>query len=796
MLKNYFVITLRNLSRNKVFSLINIAGLGIGLACCLLIILYTRDELSFDRFQKNSKDLYRITCRIVDKVHGRDDKYGISAMVEGPAFKAAIPEIRSYVRTMGADFVCRKGTETFNQKATYVDDEFFGVFSFPLLAGNSRTALADPHSVVLTDEMAKKYFGTTDAIGKTLEFEIDGKFEIFTVSAIARRSPENSSIGFDILLPFKYIENKSPDDRNNWLWLSYSTFVLVQPGSDINKVTAKMQKVYETQSVKQRTEAVKAGMTDEFIWGLQPFLQMHLDDSYHSNGIRASSKPIYSYILNGIAFFILIIASINFINLTVAQSIRRSKEIGLRKVVGSSRAQLIRQFLGESFILCFIAFLLALLLVSISLPLFNDLANKRLSISYLLDVPLVASFIGLFLFTGLGAGFYPALVLSGFNPVDTLYQRIKLSSKNYLSKGLVVLQFALATFLIITTFFLYAQYNYLTHADLGYNDKNLVAVSISDGNLSLNQRMQSEFAKLPGVRQVGRKRNGEWVTISKASGKDIDVHFENIDDQYIPTMRITLKAGRNFSTAFPTDSTNAIIINEAYAKKAGWDHPIGKTVDFLNGNDTKLVVIGVVKDYHYASVKEKIEPQLFTSSVRDRTGRFLIRLDEAKRAATLAAIGDIYRKEFPWHPFEHYFVDEENKKEYESEARWSHIISSAAVVTIFISCIGLFGLSLLSIRQRTKEIGVRKVLGAEIWQIAVLVSRSFIFLVLIAFTVAIPAAWYAVSRWLENFPYRITINPAVFIAAIGLTLMIALFTIGVQALRAGRANPVKSLRTE
>jgi putative ABC transport system permease protein len=798
MLKNFFVTAFRNLTRNRVFSFINIIGLSLGLACCLLIFLYAKDELSFDHFQQNSRNLYRITCQITETSHKHDRQFGISGMTEGPSFKKAIPQIRAYVRTNEADFVLRRGTELFQQKATWVDDNFFTVFSFPLISGNPATVLSDPYSIVLTDEMAKKYFGTADAVGKTLELKMDNnKFQTFTVSGIAKRAPANSSIGFDMLIPFKLLEETSP--MNGWLFLSYSTFLQLQPGADPRQIASRMQQVYWTLSADQRKEANKHGFEGTtFTWGLQPFLQMHLDTSIQDAGINHRSDPQYTYILMGIALFLLGIACINFINLTIARSLKRSKEIGLRKVVGGSRPQLIRQFLGESMLLSGIAFLLALVLAQLVLPLFNELANKRLSLSYLLDAPLVISFIGLYLLCGFTAGFYPALVLSRFKPVDTLYARAtRLTGRNYLGRSLVVLQFSLATFLIITTVFFYSQYDFLTHTSMGYDDNNLVVVTTGLGDsTSLMDAFRNEFARIPGVTRVGMTTDDRWGTGSRANGSEIDVRMMRIDEGYLPTMGVRIVAGRNFSPAFPSDSMHSVLVNEAYVAAAGWKDPIGKTVTYLNGSDTNLTVVGVVKDYHYENLKEKIAPEIFMIGPGMSWGAFALRLDPAASAQSLKAIEAVYHRLNPFRPFEHYFVAEKNREGYDQEARWRQIITCSAILAIFISCIGLFGLALLGIRQRVKEIGVRKVLGAGIWRIAMLVSRSFIGLVFLSVLIAIPLAWYVVGRWLDNFPYRVSMSPWVFLAAVLLTLFIAAFTVGIQALGAARANPVKSLRTE
>ncbi len=793
MLKNYLKSVFRNFLHNKVYSLINILGLSLGLACAMLIVLYIKDELSYDRFHEKKDSLFRLTCGIIDK-QGKETKYGIAAMVEGPAFRQEVPEIKDFVRVRDDEFIIKNGNETFTEKVLSVDDNFFSVFSFPLIEGNEKTVLSGLNSIVLTKETAIKYFGTADAVGKTLELDINNKFEPFTVSGIAKESPQNSSIKFKILLPFKFHEKTNPE--TGWLWLSYPTYLVMDPKISLNAVAAKMQKVYDAKAHDEIIEAAKHG--DEgikFKWGAQPMLQMHLDTQ--TEGTTDASSPVYSYILTGIAIFILLIACINFVNLTVAQSLKRSKEIGIRKVVGGQRSQLIRQFLGESFMLCSIAFILAIIIAQSVLPLFNNLANKNLSLSYLLDFKLVESFIGLFLLTGLSAGFYPALVLSAFDPVKTLYNRGAFSGKNYLSKSLVVVQFALATFLIITTLFIYAQFDFLTHTEIGYNDKNLLEVNVGQGmNKPLMDLFKNEFAKQPGVTMVAPRMGGEWITRAKASGKEFDVKYEHIDENYLPTLQLPLLAGRNFSKNFPADSTHSVLVNEEFAKEAGWKDPIGKTVDFLNGNPCSFTVVGIVKDFHFESLKEKIKPQLFSAEQNLPFGKFYIRINAANIPGTLKAIEKTYRTLIPNHPFQYAFKDDLNYKNYEAENKWKQIISSSAILTIFISCIGLFGLTMLTVQKRTKEIGVRKVLGANVMQVSTLVSRNFIALVFIAFIIAIPAAWYATSKWLQNFAYRIDIHWWVFALASLLTVIIALITVSFQSIKAAVANPVKSLRTE
>ncbi|HMH22346.1 MAG TPA: ABC transporter permease [Puia sp.] len=795
MFRNYLKTAIRHLTKNKYFSVINIAGLSIGLACCMLILLYAKDELSYDRFHTQKDSIYQLTCDRIEK-EGADEKFAIAAMVQGPAFKRAIPGIREFVRVNNKRAVIKKGNDVFDQDITWADENFFSVFSFPLLSGDRTRALTSPHSMVLTEETAKKYFGTADAIGKTLGVEINGRFEPFVVSAVAAPAPENSSIKFSLILPFAYLEKENPD--NGWMWVSYPTFFLLDRHADLPAVERKMQEVYRIQAKPEIDMNHQAGYDTRFVWGLTPLTQMHLDTTYQ--GVSGASDPIYSYILSAIAAFILLIACINFVNLTIAQSLKRNKEIGIRKVVGGVRGQLIWQFLGESLTVCFASFLLAVLLAALGLPVFNHIAGKKLELSYLFDLQLLTGLVLLFMTTGVLAGFYPALVLSGLNPVHALDGRSKYGEKNYLAKGLVVLQFALATFLIIATFFISAQFNYLTSADLGYPDKDLVEFVADKAimNKPLMELMKLEYSETPGVKKVGYCNVGKFGGKTKAGGKEFAATYERIDADYLAAMQIPLLSGRNFSMGFPSDSLNAVLVNETFAKAAGWHDPVGRTVDFLNlpgWGLRKIAVVGLVKDYHFESLTEKIRPQLFTMDPHLPLGRFLVRIDHRNIPATLHAMEKTWRGLAPDHPFQYFFKEEADRKSYEKEDRWKMIISFGALLTIFISCIGLFGLAMLSTERRSREVGIRKVLGASAGQVLRLLSGDFIKLVFIAFLIAIPAGWFAVDRWLQHFPYRIGMSWWLFGLAGMLSSGIALFTVSFHAIRASLANPVHSLRT-
>lgn len=798
MFKNYFKTAWINLRRNKIYSFINISGLSIGLACAMLILLYVKDEVSFDQFHGNVSHIYRIVSK--QKHNGEEHKSSHSGYLQGPRFSQNVPGIESFVRIQSGREDIKTGAEVASRDLLYVDSSFFNVFTFPLLSGDAKTCLKEPKSIVLSEDEAKKQFGTTDAVGKVMMLKDDSTFAPYKVTAVAERCPQNSSIQFDILLPIK--ESKE-DALNNDNWFNFflNTFVVINPKANVATVENSMQQFY----VKDASATFKA-MIDKFEPGsdatigtyyLQPYTDMHMNPELPAqNGLVNASNPMYSYILSGIALFILLIACINFVNLTVARSVKRAKEIGIRKVVGGDRKQLIFQFLGESFILCLVAFGFALLLVQLILPVFNDLANKKLSITYLFDARLIAGYVGLFLATGLLAGFYPALVLSGYKPVETLYSRFNLAGKNYLQKTLVVFQFTLASFLIIATFTIYAQFNFLTHTDLGYDDSNIVEVSKRFIGHDEAAMFKAELLKNPTIADVAMKNGGQWGTGARLStDSSISFDYETVDEAYIPLMKIQVIKGRNFSKDFPGDAKNSILVNEAFVEKAGWTNPIGETVNFFYNNNEIFHVVGVVKDYHNKSLNNKIGPQLFT--MKDNPyGVYDIKIKPGTETKALAYIQKAFKQFYPLTPYDYVFKNEQRIKEYESEAKWKQIILFGAILTIFISCIGLFGLSVLSAEKKIKEIGIRKVLGASVNSIVAKLSKDFVKLVIISLVIAVPLAWMAANKWLENYPYRISLNWTMFAAAGLLVILIALLTVSFQAVRAAIANPVKSLRSE
>ncbi len=794
MIRNYLKTAFRNLWRTKAFSVINIVGLSVALACCMLILLYTMDEVSYDRFNANKDNIYRIVVNSTSPT-GTTNKYASTGMMQGPSFKRQIPEIESFVRIQGANYTVKRGNEVFDEEALYADSNFFSVFTFPLLGGDPKTALKDPHSVVLSEDLAKKYFGGQNAVGKILQLKIGEKFQPFLVTAVAKKSPQNSSVKFKMLLPLKASDSYAD---TQWINSFLNTFITVTPGANIKVVEEKMATVYNKDAAEQMKDAAqKFGFKDKIHYVLQPFLKMHTSTEYPAdNGLTDASSPVYTYILTGIALFIFLIACINFVNLTVAQSLKRSKEIGIRKVVGGERRQLIIQFLGESYILSFIAFIFGLVLAQLALPIFNQLANKALAFSYLLSAKLVIGYVSIFLFTGLLAGFYPALVLSGFNPVQSLYNKQHFAGKNYLAKSLVILQFTLATFFIISTITIYSQFDYLMHFDLGYNDKNVVSINAGDADKQKLALFKTELLKSPSIKSISADQGGRWGTIAHINnGQQTEFDIKHIDEDYLPLFEVPVIKGRDFSKAMISDSSASVLVNETFVKQAGWKNPIGQVVDFYYDHK-KYNVIGVVKDYHFLSLTEKMSPQLFSMKPSYPFSNIFIKISGQNKAASLNYIEKIFRQLFPFKPYQYIFKDAQNAEQYDKEAKWKQIVTASAVLTIFISCIGLFGLATLSAERRKKEIGIRKVLGASVDLIVRKLSADFLKLVALSALIASPAAWWAMHKWLENYPYRIAINSWIFLFAAVLVLLVALLTVCFHAIKAATANPVNSLRSE
>ena len=801
MLKNYFKIAIRNLSRNKLLSFVNITGLAIGLACVILILLFVKDEWGFDKFHKNGKNIYRLVQTTTDS-SGKESRSGNTGVPHGPVFAAEIPEIENFCRIKGWEMTTKKGNEGIKAMVLFADPSLFNIFSIDVLKGNAAEMLKGRNSVVLSENAAEKYFGHENPLGKNVEIEVDEALEPFLVTGIVKNPPLNSSIQFDMLIPFERQNPNSPagmsQGMGNWNNLYLNTFFLLNKNADLKATEKKLWKVYlkhNANSWKKYQEG-NGNVKREYL--LQPFFSIHLDKRFYaSNGLSNWSDSTYSYILSGLAMLILIIACINFINIAIARSLQRSKEIGIRKVSGSSRKQVVIQFLSESLVVTIIAFMGALILVQLAIPFFNSISNKQFSFAYLIQPATVAIFISLIAVVSFLAGFYPAFIASGFQPVQTLYNRLKLSGKNYLGKSLVVLQFVIAVALIIGTIIFNRQFNYISKKDIGYNAQNMIHLQFPWGKPAELQQLKNELLKNPAIQSVGTKSGDRNSTTFEVNGKKTGwTYYERIDDNYFQTLQIPLAKGRYLSYTNVADTVSNCIVNETFVETFldKTKDPIGQIVNWQESKNYNIA--GVIKDYNSADFKEKIQPMFF---ILDNVGDLLntyVKYAPGKEKAAGDAITKAYISILPYSTLEYYYMDDWLMQRYEEDAHWKKIVTSSAFIAILISALGLFALTTLSVQQRIKEIGIRKVLGASITNISVIVSKDFLRLVIIALVIASPVAWWVMDKWLQDFAYRINISWWVFALAGFIVVLIALITVSFQAVKAAVANPVKSLRTE
>jgi putative ABC transport system permease protein len=793
MLKNYLKIAFRNLWRHRVFSFINIMGLTVGMAACFLIFLYIRFELSYDSFHTKADRIYRVVSDI--KTPTEVINAGGPSWAAPPNIKDEFAEVESFVRTTGDNLLIRKGDVKFQEEnALWADSSLFKIFDFKLLKGNPQTALKEPFSVVFSETSAKKYFGDKDPMGQTLLITGDGLPA--TVTGVMKDIPENSQIKADMVLSMTTITkqwNKSLDSQ----WGNYGAqaYILLKPGTNAKNLQGKFPAFLER---RNGTEMKKSQMYATLL--LEPLRDVYLRST--RNGSKTGNiNNVYIFAI--VAIFILLIACINFVNLTTARSAERAKEVGIRKVVGAAKTQLARQFIGESIIICLIAFMLAVLLSAIFLPSFNQLAGKTISDGifehgqYVFYLFLAAIGIGLL------AGIYPAFVLSSFKPVIVLKGRFATGNRGILlRKGLVVAQFSISVALIIGTIVVYNQMNYMRSRDLGFS-KDQMMVMDTNGDPG-KEAFRQAITGIPAVKATamsssvpGSGNPGAYSEIENKKGElqiaNLDLYY--VDFDYINLFKIKMAAGRPFSKDFMTDTTQAMILNEAAVKMFGYSSPqqaIGRRFKQW-GREGKI--IGVTKDFHFRALQEPIKPL----SMRIEPGGsnlVSVNIAAANLPATIAAIENKWKTLIPNRPFSYFFLDEYFNKQYRGEEKFGKLFLNFAILAIFISCLGLLGLASYSTMQRTKEIGIRKVMGASVKGIINLLSKEFLTLVVLSFFIAMPVAWYFMHAWLKDFAYRTDISWWVFVLAGILALLIAITTVSFQAIKAAIANPVKSLRTE
>lgn len=793
MLKNYFKIAFRNLWRHRVFSFINIMGLSVGMTACLLIFLYVRFEMSYDKFHPKVDRIYRVVADI--KTPTETIPAGGPAWAVPSHIKIDFPEVEAFTRVMGDNLLFRKGDIKFiESNAIWADSAFFSIFHFPLLQGNARTALKEPFSIVLTESAAKKYFGKANPMGQTIL--MTGDALPATVTGIIKDMPENTQVKGDVIVSMSTITQKW-DNKLDDQWSNYSpaAYLLLKGGTN----AMALQKKFPAFLEKWNGKEMKQGQ-------MYPTLLLEaLKDNYlYSTRDGSKNGNVKNvFIFSIIALFILIIACINFINLTTARATERAKEVGIRKVAGAVKSQLARQFIGESIIICFIAYLLTLALSALLLPSFNELAGKTISQGIFEDGQLLLLLLGAAVAIGLLAGIYPAFILAAFKPIEVLKGRFATGAKGgVLRKSLVISQFAISIALIIGTIIVYLQMSYMRNQNLGFNKDHVMVIDTNEDKA--RQTLQLAVSGLPNVQLTslsssvpGSGNPGAYSQVENVKGDlqiaNLDLYF--VDFDYIPLFNLQMAAGRPFSRSFKTDSNQAMILNEAAVKILGYPSPeqaIGKRFKQW-GHEGKI--IGVIKDFHFQSLQQPIKP-LTMRLQWERNDLLSIKVGTANLSNTIAAIEKKYKSVIPNRPFSYYFMDEFFDRQYRSEERFGRLFLNFAILAIFISCLGLLGLASYSTMQRTREIGIRKVMGASVSNIINLLSRDFLKLVIISFFIAAPVAWYLMHQWLADFAYRTPINWWIFATAGIMAVLIAVITISFQAIKAAVSNPVKSLRTE
>ncbi len=800
MLKNYLKIGLRNLLKQKGYSFINISGLAVGIACCLLIFLYVKDEVTYDSYHGNKDRIFHLISSF--DFSGTSMSAGSSNFTEAKAYTEEIPEIESFVRMENDAGIVRLGDEYLQQQnIIYTDPSLFEIFDLDLLAGNFDGVLTDLNEMVITQEIALKYFGKTDVVGESLTMNVQDNFEDFLIKAVVANHPSNSSFSFKIMLPWALRKTQVSDRRySSWSNISINSMILLSEGADIARVEEKMKEV------RLRRNPDESSFARQIVNTLQPLTDMHLDSSISgsNDGLSAVSEARYSYILSGIALIILVVACINFTNLSVARSFPRAREIGVRKVLGARKKQIALQFLNEAFVMCMIAFVLGLLLSELALPIFEELTQKKFTNTVIEDPSLVAASFILVLFVALFSGFYPSFILARFNVVKSLKGRIRLNTRSTVSKVLVIVQFSIAAVLMIGTIAMNRQIDYMINMDLGYDDENLVRISTRNaGRANLVTLFKSALADNPNVLGVAGSDGYDSGTGAAHGEVEFISIYSTIDDQYLDMIDAQLLQGRNLKKGDDrylrpnenggTDTLWNILVNETYVKRMAWEEPLNKI------SDNQYRVVGVIKDFHYGAAKNEIEPVMWISANEREVGNLnsiYVKFAPAYLPQIKTLLADTWSTYVPDRPFELTFIEEQNIASYDEEARWRKIITSASVLAIIISCLGLFGLAHLTTQQRIKEIGIRKVLGARVSGIVVLLNSNFARLVLISILLATPVAWYALKEWLQSFANRMELSVPLFLVPGLITLGIAVLTVSLQSLKTAKSNPVDALRYE
>ncbi|MCY7358466.1 MAG: ABC transporter permease [Rudanella sp.] len=811
MFRNYLKIAWRNLIRDKIFSVINITGLAIGMATCLLISLFVLDELSYDRFNEKADRIVRVVFK--GTMNGEKMREATVMPPVAQTLHTDYPEVleATRLRRWGAVRVTHQKNTFQEERLAYVDSNFFQVFTLPLRQGeNAKTVLIKPNTVVITSVVAQKYFGADNPVGKLLT--VKDVPTPYTVTGVIDPIPANAHLHFEL---FASMASLPEAKETSWLQSNFFTYLVLPDGYDYKRLEAKLPQVAEKYMAPQLEKMSGVSLAEFRKKGnniglfLQPLTSIHLhSDLKPESELEPGGDIRYVYIFGAIALFMLVLACINFMNLSTASATKRAKEVGIRKVMGSEKSRLVSQFLTESILLTAVSLGLAIGLVWLTLPFLNDLSGKTLTLDFLQTPWLLPGLLGFGLVVGLLAGSYPAFFLSSFKPISVLKGAITTRPGRGgigLRSGLVVFQFFISFLLLVGTTVVYRQLQYIQHARLGY-DKERVLVVQGTGALGKNEDVfrrqllrdsRVANASVSSHLPTGPTNNGLFSVFPDGQNDRLGRFvLYGVDYDYLPTMGMKLVAGRNFSPTFGTDSS-AVLINETAAQTYGWGkNAVGHTLSSPNpqGEVTTLRVIGVVQDFHFRSLHERIAPLAMT--LRYNAGSVIVKAKTSDMAGLLASVKNQWAAFKTEEPFRYSFLEESYQASYEAEQKTGQILGLFAGLTIFVACLGLFGLATFTAQQRTKEIGVRKVLGASVGSIVTLLSKDFLKLVLIAIVIASPLAWWAMNRWLQDFAYKINIEWRVFVLSGLLAIGIALLTVSFQSVKAALMNPVKSLRSE
>lgn len=808
MIKQYCKVALRNLARERTLALINIWGLSIGLACFIVFLVYALHQFGYDNFQVHRDRLFRVvqwSDGLPDQ--GPGGMAGLN-MGLGPALAAEFPEVSSAVRLRGqGDRLVRIDGQVTRSDLTFASPSFFQVFTFPLISGNPAHALDNLHDVVLTRDMALRLFGTADVVGKALELKIDSAYEPFTITAVASDPPSNTILPFKVLVSYKYAEAHSPARAmSDWnMTVGDETFVLLRPGAHIS--ASRLSSFWAAHHSSDITSLIQNKQWDghgqspiRFV--LQPLRAIHTDTSIDGNGNPIDPSNVW--LLIGMASAVLLIAIINFTILAIGRSSGRAKEIGVRKVVGSERQQLVFQFMAESLLFTLVAFVLAIIWVWAFLPTVEWLTGETLHISFL---PLCFCMLGLVIFTGLLAGIYPAFVLSSFKPLVVLKNNVRLRGANWFTRSLIVVQFIISAGLAISTIVLLQQVSYLKSRDLGFTKENVIDISTFGVDMkTVYPAMRHALLSTPGVLGVSSTQIG----IGEGNGfMGSGYHYQNkdgfsfeypVEPGYLGLLGVQLLVGRDFNPALSSDSVNSVVVNCALldefhiSPNQALGQIISKSSD--NGSPIHYTIIGVVRNFNFVSLRQKVPPQLFFWTPDLQVNNVYVRLAPGDPAARLAALSSIWSQSVPGLPFSYQFLDDEMRRFYASETKWTSIIGWAGCIAICLAVLGLFGLAALVSVNRAKEFSIRKVLGASSFVLVRLIAVDFSWLVLIGLLVASPLAWYFTHRWLQNYAYHISVSWWVFGVSAFVLWGLALLTVSYHALRAAWANPVENLKAD